>query len=70
MNHGSIANLPERCCVEVPCLADADAERRIHPTYVAALSAEYEALNMSKIAVTEAGGAIGGPGGCLSRLRI
>ena len=50
MNHGSITNLPERCCVEVPCLADAEG---IHPTYVGALPAQCAAMNMSNIAVQE-----------------
>ena len=50
MNHGSITNLPDRCCVEVPCLADAEG---IHPTYVGALPAQCAAMNMSNIAVQE-----------------
>ena len=50
MNHGSITNLPNRCCVEVPCLADAEG---IHPTYVGALPAQCAAMNMSNIAVQE-----------------
>ena len=50
MNHGSITNLPDRCCVEVPCLADAEG---VHPTYVGALPAQCAAMNMSNIAVQE-----------------
>ena len=50
MNHGSITNLPNRCCVEVPCLADAEG---IHPTYVGALPAQCAAMNISNIAVQE-----------------
>ncbi len=50
MNHGSITNLPERCCVEVPCLADAEG---VHPTFVGPLPAQCAALNMSNIAVQE-----------------
>ena len=50
MNSGSITNLPERCCVEVPCLADGEG---IHPTFVGALPAQCAALNMSNIAVQE-----------------
>ena len=50
MNHGSITNLSERCCVEVPCLADAEG---IHPTWVGALPAQCAALNMSNVAVQE-----------------
>jgi alpha-galactosidase len=50
MNHGSITNLPERCCVEVPCLADGEG---VHPTFVGPLPAQCAALNMSNIAVQE-----------------
>ena len=50
MNHGSITNLPERCCVEVPCLADREG---IHPTFVGDLPSQCAALNMSNIAVEE-----------------
>ena len=50
MNHGSITNLPNRCCVEVPCLADGEG---IHPTFVGPLPAQCAALNMSNIAVQE-----------------
>ena len=50
MNHGSISNLPEGCCVEVPCLAD---RRGVHPTVVGALPPQLAALNMSNVAVQE-----------------
>jgi alpha-galactosidase len=50
MNHGSIANLPANCCVEVPCLADRGG---VHPTYVGDLPPQLAALNMSNIAVQE-----------------
>ena len=50
MNHGSITNLPERCCVEVPCLADREG---VHPTYVGDLPAQLAALNMTNVAVQE-----------------
>lgn len=50
MNHGSITNLPTRCCVEVPCLADREG---IHPTFVGDLPPQLAALNMTNIAVEE-----------------
>lgn len=50
MNHGSISNLPERCCVEVPCLADREG---VHPTFVGELPPQCAALNMTNIAVQE-----------------
>ena len=50
MNHGSISNLPERCCVEVPCLADREG---VHPTYVGDLPPQLAALNMTNVAVHE-----------------
>ena len=50
MNHGSITNLPGRCCVEVPCLADSEG---VHPTFVGTLPPQCAALNMSSIAVQE-----------------
>ena len=50
MNHGSITNLPTRCCVEVPCLVDREG---VHPCYVGALPPQCAALNMSNIAVQE-----------------
>ena len=50
MNHGSITNLPTRCCVEVPCLADREG---VHPCYVGDLPPQCAALNMSNVAVQE-----------------
>ena len=50
MNHGSISNLPTRCCVEVPCLADREG---VHPCYVGDLPPQCAALNMSNVAVQE-----------------
>jgi alpha-galactosidase len=50
MNHGSITNLPARCCVEVPCLVDREG---VHPCYVGDLPPQCAALNMSNIAVQE-----------------
>ena len=50
MNHGSISNLPARCCVEVPCLADSEG---VHPTFVGELPPQCAALNMTNVAVQE-----------------
>jgi alpha-galactosidase len=50
MNTGLITNLPEGCCVEVPCMADA---RGVHPCYVGDLPAQLAALNRSNVAVQE-----------------
>jgi alpha-galactosidase len=50
MNHGLISNLPEGCCVEVPCMVDA---RGVHPCHVGALPAQLAALNRSNVAVHE-----------------
>ena len=50
MNTGLITNLPDGCCVEVPCLVDA---RGVHPCYVGALPPQLAALNRSNIAVQE-----------------
>ena len=50
MNHGSISNLPSRCCVEVPCVADREG---VHPCYVGNLPPQCAALNMSGVAVEE-----------------
>jgi alpha-galactosidase len=49
-NHGLIKNLPEGCCVEVPCLVDANG---IQPTYVGYLPAQLAALNRTNINVQE-----------------
>jgi alpha-galactosidase len=50
MNHGLISNLPEGCCVEVPCMVDA---RGVHPCHVGELPAQLAALNRSNVAVQE-----------------
>jgi len=50
MNHGSITNLPAKCCVEVPCLADREG---VHPTFVGDLPPQLAALNMTNVAVQE-----------------
>ncbi len=50
MNTGLITNLPDGCCVEVPCMVDANG---VNPCYVGALPAQLAALNMSSVAVEE-----------------
>lgn len=50
MNNGSITNLPDECCVEVPCMVDREG---IHPCYVGELPPQCAALNMTNIAVQE-----------------
>jgi alpha-galactosidase len=50
MNTGLITNLPDGCCVEVPCMVDA---RGVHPCYVGDLPPQLAALNHSNIAVQE-----------------
>jgi alpha-galactosidase len=50
MNHGSITNLPQKCCVEVLCLADREG---IHPTFVGDLPPQLAALNRTNVAVQE-----------------
>lgn len=49
-NHGLIANLPMGCCVEVPCLIDANG---VQPTAVGALPTQLAALNRTNINVQE-----------------
>lgn len=49
-NTGLITNLPEGCCVEVPCYVD---KQGIHPCYVGDLPPQLAALNRSNIAVQE-----------------
>jgi len=51
-NTGLITNLPQGCCVEVPCLAD---ETGIHPCYVGDLPPQCAALNRMNINVQELG---------------
>ena len=50
MNKGLITNLPEGCCVEVPCLVDKEG---IHPCYVGDLPPQLAALNRTNINVQE-----------------
>lgn len=50
MNTGLIANLPQGCCVEVPCIANAQG---VHPCHVGALPTVCAALNRSNVAVQE-----------------
>ncbi len=49
-NRGAIANLPEDCCVEVPCLVDANG---IQPTVVGSLPPQLAALNRTNVNVQE-----------------
>jgi len=49
-NEGIISNLPQGCCVEVPCLADGSG---INPCHVGALPPQLAALNRANIAVQE-----------------
>jgi len=49
-NKGLITNLPEGCCVEVPCLVDKNG---IQPTYVGNLPPQLAALNRTNINVQE-----------------
>ena len=50
MNSGLITNLPEGCCVEVPCLVDKEG---IHPCYVGDLPPQLAALNRTETNVHE-----------------
>ncbi|MDF1514913.1 MAG: alpha-galactosidase [Anaerolineae bacterium] len=50
LNTGLITNLPEGCCVEVPCLVDG---RGVHPCYVGDLPAQLAALNRTNVNVIE-----------------
>ena len=50
MNKGLITNLPEDCCVEVPCLVDKNG---VQPTYVGKLPTQLAALNRTNINVQE-----------------
>jgi alpha-galactosidase len=49
-NQGLIGNLPDDCCVEVPCLVDGNG---IQPTAVGALPPQLAALNRTNINVQE-----------------
>ncbi|MBN2392204.1 MAG: alpha-glucosidase/alpha-galactosidase, partial [Anaerolineae bacterium] len=48
MNHGLIDNLPQGCCVEVPCLVDKNG---IQPTRVGALPPHLAALMQTNVNV-------------------
>ena len=50
LNKGLITNLPENCCVEVPCLVDKNG---VQPTYVGNLPTQLAALNRTNINVQE-----------------
>jgi alpha-galactosidase len=49
-NRGLISNLPEGCCVEVPCLVDGNG---VQPTAIGALPAQCAAVNRTNINVQE-----------------
>jgi len=49
-NQDLISNLPAGCCVEVPCLVDANG---VQPTRVGALPVQLAALNRSNVSVQE-----------------
>jgi len=49
-NQGLITNLPQGCCVEVPCLVD---RLGIHPCYVGELPIQCAAINRTNINVQE-----------------
>lgn len=50
LNQGLITNLPEDCCVEVPCLVDKNG---IQPTVIGQLPTQLAALNRTSINVQE-----------------
>ena len=50
LNKGLITNVPEDCCVEVPCLVDKNG---VQPTYVGKLPTQLAALNRTNINVQE-----------------
>ena len=49
-NKGLITNLPEGCCVEVPCLVD---RQGIHPCFVGNLPPQVAALNLNNVGMQE-----------------
>jgi alpha-galactosidase len=49
-NEGLITNLPQGCCVEVPCLVDKEG---VHPCYVGNLPPQVAALNQANVGVQE-----------------
>jgi len=50
MNANLVSNLPQGCCVEVPCVADRTG---LHPCHVGALPPQCAALNRTNVAVQE-----------------
>jgi len=50
LNHGHITNLPDECCVEVPCLVDKNG---VQPTYVGDLPLQLAALVRTNVNVQE-----------------
>ena len=50
MNTGLITNLPEGCCVEVPCMVD---KQGIHPCYVGDLPSHLAGLDRTNVMVQE-----------------
>ncbi len=50
MNTGLVTNLPQGCCVEVPCLVD---NMGVHPCYVGDLPPQCAAINRGRIAGDE-----------------
>ncbi|HEY3414989.1 MAG TPA: alpha-glucosidase/alpha-galactosidase [Armatimonadota bacterium] len=50
MNHGLITNLPENCCVEVPCLVDGSG---VQPTQIGDLPRQCAAVIRSNVNVQE-----------------
>ena len=50
LNHGLITNLPDGCCVEVPCLVDGTG---ITPCHVGALPPQCAALDRTNVSVHE-----------------
>lgn len=49
-NTGLITNLPEGCCVEVPCMVDKEG---VHPCYIGDLPPQLAALNRANVSVQE-----------------
>jgi alpha-galactosidase len=49
-NHGLIDNLPDGCCVEVPCLVDGNG---VQPTRIGRLPTQLAALNRTNVNVQE-----------------
>lgn len=50
INDGLVTNLPDGCCVEVPCLVDGQG---VHPCHVGRLPPQCAAINRSNVAVQE-----------------